>query len=405
MRSAVLVLFLAALVVADVAPLLHADGPKVIPGSYIVVLKEGLALTDRDAHIESLKNTIMATNADAEVVHVYNIGSFIGFSARLTEDLLKAELAHPDVKYVEADQVMSISYEQEKGERSPLETITQTGATWGLVRVGQKALQLSPNNYAYNSIAGEGVNVYVIDTGILTTHVDFGGRASSGYNAITNEQPTDLNGHGTHCAGTVGGTVYGVAKKAGLVSVKVLSASGSGSTAGVTAGINWVTNNRDRNKKAIGSMSLGGGASTALDQAVDSSILNGVQYSIAAGNDNANACNYSPARVLNAVTVGSTTNTDARSSFSNIGTCVDVFAPGSSITSDWIGSSNTATNTISGTSMATPHVAGIMAIHLSTAATTDPAAVKEWLNAQSTPGLVTNPGTGSPNRLAFSPTD
>jgi subtilisin family serine protease len=396
------VLLLVALVAADVAPLLHADGANVVPNSYIVVLKEHLEVTDRDAHILALRDTITATGANAKVNHVYKIGSLIGFSAELPEDLLKAELAHPDVKYVEADQVMSINYEQEKNARSPLATVTQTGATWGIARVGQRTLPLN-TYYAYNDVAGTGVDVYVIDTGILVTHVDFGGRATAVYNAITNEANNDLNGHGTHCAGTIGGTTYGVAKKVTLFAVKVLNAAGSGTTAGVIAGVDYVTNNQNKARKSVGSMSLGGGASATLDASIVNSIASGVTYAIAAGNDNANACNYSPARVANAITVGATTNTDARSSFSNIGTCVDIFAPGSSITSAWIGS-NTATNTISGTSMATPHVAGAVALHLSFNTDANPAATKSWATSAATPNVVTNPGTGSPNLLLFSPT-
>jgi len=397
------VLFLAALVLADVAPLLHTDGPNVIPGSYIVVLKDGMALTDRDAHVLALQDTIRETHADAEIGHLYNIGSFIGFSASLTEDLLKAELAHPDVKYIEANQVMSINYQQEKGERSPLATITQTGATWGLVRVGQRQLELTPNNYEYNSKGGEGVDVFVIDTGILATHVDFGGRAAAVYNAVTNEANTDLNGHGTHCAGTIGGTIYGVAKHVNLKGVKVLNAGGSGTTAGVAAGVDYVTNYYDRSRPAVASMSLGGGASAVMDEAVANSIKEGVPYAIAGGNSNANACNYSPARVPTAITVGATDNADTRASFSNYGTCTTLWGPGVSITSDWIGS-NTAVNTISGTSMATPHVAGVLAQHLSISEVTEtPAESKAWLIAAATPNIVKNAGTGSPTGMVFSP--
>lgn len=414
---ALALLLVASVVVADIAPLLHTDGAHVIPGSYIVVLKDGLEVLDRDAHIMSLKDTIAATAADAEIGHVFNIGSMIGFSARLTPDLLKTELAHPFVKYVEADQVMSINYEQEKGARSPLAVITQTGATWGLVRTAYQTFPSSITNpYVYNSLAGQGVDVYVIDTGILTTHTDFGGRASSVFNAITAEQPTDLNGHGTHCSGTIGGTTYGIAKLVNLYAVKVLSASGSGTTAGVISGVNYVTNSKSAVRKSVASMSLGGGASTALDDSVIASIVAGTVYAIAAGNDNGNACNASPARVATAVTVGATytspaavpynpanpPTSDVRSTFSNYGTCVDIFAPGTSITSDWIGST-TATNTISGTSMATPHVAGVLAVHLSVDATLNPAASKAWLVAAATPGLIANVGTGSPNLLLFSP--
>jgi len=399
--TALALLLVVAVASAQLAPLLHADSPKVIPGSYIVVLKQGLEKVDRDAHVLALKDQISAAGAvDSEIGFEYNIGSFIGFSAKLSESLLKAELAHPDVAYIEADQVMSINFEEEK--RAPEATVTQTGATWGISRISRQALTTPLTTYIYNSVAGSGVDVYVIDTGILTTHVDFGGRAASVYNAITNEQPTDLNGHGTHCAGTIGGTTYGVAKQVALKAVKVLSASGSGTTAGVIAGVNYVASNKSPTRPSVASMSLGGGASTTLDNAVTQAIAGGVPFAIAAGNDNGNACNSSPARVTTAVTVGATTNTDARSSFSNYGTCVDIFAPGSSITSDWIGS-NTATNTISGTSMATPHVAGVLALRLSYAGSSTPAAIKTWVNTAATPNVVGNPGTGSPNRLLYSP--
>jgi len=393
-------LLVLAVATAELAPLLHADGPEVIPGSYIVVLKDGLEITDRDAHIFALKDKISAAGAvDAEIGWSYNIGSLIGFSAKLTQDLLKAELAHPDVKYIECDQVMSINFEQDKEARAPLATVTQTGATWGLDRIDQRSLPLS-GSYVYSSVAGSGVDVYVIDTGILTTHVDFGSRAQFVFTAITGESNTDLNGHGTHCSGTVAGTTYGVAKQASLKAVKVLSASGSGTTAGVISGVNYVTNNKSATRPSVASMSLGGGASTTLDQAVQNSIAAGTVYAIAAGNDNGNACNSSPARVATAVTVGATQSNDARSSFSNYGTCVTVFAPGTSITSDWIGS-NTATNTISGTSMATPHVAGVLALQLALSNRT-PAASKTWITTNGTPGVVTNPGTGSPNILLYS---
>jgi len=395
MRIVVLAFLLVA-AVADIAPLLHTDGPEVIPGSYLVVLKEGLGVLERDAQILQLIDQINATNAeDSDVSFRYNIGTFIGFAAKLNKKLLSEQLAHPNVKYIEADQVMSINYQQ--NPRAPEATATQTGATWGLARIWHVNLPVG-TTYVYNTLAGNGADVYVIDTGILTTHVDFGGRATAVYNAITNEANTDLNGHGTHCAGTVAGNTYGVAKQASLKAVKVLSATGSGSTTGVVAGVNYVSNNKVTSRRNVASMSLGGGASTALDSSVEQSIAGGVTYSIAAGNDNANACNYSPARVSTAITVGATTNTDARSSFSNIGTCVNIFAPGSSITSDWIGS-NTATNTISGTSMATPHVAGVAALVLTQGLATTPAAVRTWLVNNGSPNVLSGVGTGSPNVL------
>lgn len=399
MRAILALLCVLAVATADLAPLLHADAPRVIPGSYIVIMKDGLEISHRDAHVNALKEAFALAGEGNEIGFMYNIGSLIGFSAKMTESMLKAQLAHPLVKYIEADQVYSLDYTQE--ERSPLAVVTQSGATWGLDRIDQASLPLN-GLYTYSSQAGAGVDVYVIDTGILTTHNDFGGRAAFAFTAITGESNSDLNGHGTHCAGTIGGTTYGVAKQANLKAVKVLSGSGSGSTTGVIAGVNFVSNNKVSSRGNVASMSLGGGASTTLDQAVQNSIAGGVVYAIAAGNDNSNACNYSPARVSTAVTVGATTNTDARSSFSNYGTCVDIFAPGSSITSDWIGS-NTATNTISGTSMATPHVAGVLALYLSTnGVNLTPASVKSAIVAQATSGKVTNPGTGSPNQLLFS---
>lgn len=326
----------------------------------------------------------------------------MGFSARLPADLLKAELAHKDVKYIEADQVMSINWEQDPRAVSPLATVTQNGATWGISRIWQKTPDL-PTTYVYDSVAGQGVDVFVIDTGVLISHNDFGTRASFVFTSVNTEANTDLNGHGTHCAGTIGGTVYGVAKNANILAVKVLNSGGSGTTAGVAAGVDYVTTNFDKTRAAIASMSLGGGASDVMDQAVARSIVAGVSYAIAAGNSNANTCNYSPARVATAVTVGATQQSPdgTRASYSNIGTCVTLFAPGTSITSDWIGS-NTATNTISGTSMATPHVAGALALHASIAGTLEtPAVAKAWIQAQATPGIVVNPGTGSPNLFLF----
>jgi len=395
------VALLVALVSADLAPLLHTDGKDVIPGEYIIILKPGMGVLDRDAHILALEDRISAVAAeDSEIRWRYSIGTFIGFSARLNKQMLQEQLNNSNVQYIEANQVMSINYEQpEVG--SPEATLTQNGATWGLARTSKRQLPLA-TTYIYNSGAGSGATVYVIDTGILTTHTDFGGRAIWGANYINGESNTDLNGHGTHCAGTIGGNNYGIAKSVRLVAVKVLSASGSGSTDGVVSGVNWAVNDAVSKYagKAVASMSLGGGASTAMDNAVSSGISRGVPFAIAAGNSNADACSSSPARVSTAITVGATTNTDARSSFSNYGTCVNIFAPGSSITSDWIGS-NTATNTISGTSMATPHVAGVAALVLAQNLAT-PANVRTWLTSTGTSGVVGSPGAGSPNILLFS---
>lgn len=277
-------------------------------------------------------------------------------------------------------------------------TATQTGATWGLDRVDQRDLPLN-STYVYNGTASN-VRAYILDTGILATHADFGGRVQSGYTAISDGRgSSDCNGHGTHVAGTVGGATWGVAKGVQLVAVRVLGCNGSGTNSGVIAGIDWVAANHV--KPAVANMSLGGGASTATDTAVTNLVNAGVFTAVAAGNDNANACNYSPARAAAAMTVGSTTNTDARSSFSNFGTCLDIFAPGSSITAPWY-TSNTATNTISGTSMASPHVAGVGALWLANNPTATPSQVTTALINNSTPNKVTGAQTGSPNRLLYS---
>jgi subtilisin family serine protease len=244
------------------------------------------------------------------------------------------------------------------------------------------------------------VTAYVIDTGIRFSHSQFNGRATSGFDAVDGGSADDCNGHGTHVAGTIGGSTYGVAKGVTLVAVRVLSCSGSGTTSGVISGVNWVTSNHQAGRPAVANMSLGGGVSTALDTAVRNSIADGVTYAIAAGNSNANACNASPARVSTALTIGATDSSDRRASFSNFGTCVDWFAPGVSITSAWW-TSNTATNTISGTSMATPHTAGVAALYLQTSPTASPATVRSALVANATAGVVVNRGNGSPNALLF----
>ena len=275
---------------------------------------------------------------------------------------------------------------------------SQTPATWGLDRIDQRDLPLN-NTYNYNQ-TGQAVHAYIIDTGMRATHQQFTGRVGNGADFVGDGQGTnDCHGHGTHVAGTTGGTTYGVAKLVTLHAVRVLNCQGSGTNSGVIAGVDWVTANHG--SPAVANMSLGGGISTALDSAVNNSVNSGVSYAVAAGNSNANACNSSPARAPAANTVGSTTSTDARSSFSNFGTCLDIFAPGSSITSAW-NTSDTATNTISGTSMASPHVAGAIALYLQTNPGASPSTVTNALIANSTLNHVTNAGSGSPNRLLYS---
>jgi subtilisin family serine protease len=349
-----------------------------IEGQYIVVFKGQSSSADGQATKSKVRRQ------GGRVQHEYS-RVLDGFSATLDRRALQAVRNDPNVAYVEPDRVISLSG-------------TQTGPTWGLDRIDQRSLPLN-GTYTYPDPPGGGVTAYIIDTGVRLTHTQFSGRIASGFDAVDGGTADDCNGHGTHVAGTVGGTTHGVAKAVKLVAVRVLNCSGNGTTSGVIAGVDWVT--RNHSKPAVANMSLGGGASTSLDNAVAASINAGVTYAIAAGNSNANACNSSPARVPAAITVGSTTSSDARSSFSNYGSCVDIFAPGSSITSAWH-TSTSATNTISGTSMAAPHVAGVAALALGAEPSATPAAVAASIVNAATTGVVGNPGNGSPNRLLHS---
>ena len=362
------------------APLLSTDRAEAIDGAYIVVLDDRVSAA-RAGDVRGL-----AKSSGGSVTGRFDT-VLQGFSAKLPDRAVEALRKHPQVAYIEADQAVTLD-------------ATQSPATWGLDRIDQRNLPLT-NSYTYNA-TGSGVTAYIIDTGILASHGEFGGRVGAGYSAINDGRgTTDCNGHGTHVAGTVGGSTYGVAKQVSLRPVRVLDCTGNGTTSGVIAGVDWVTGNHAAGAPAVANMSLGGGISTALDSAVGNSIADGVTYAVAAGNESANACNGSPSRVSAALTVGSTTNTDARSSFSNYGSCLDLFAPGSTITSAWY-TGNTATNTISGTSMATPHVAGVAALYLQGAPTATPTAVGSAILNGSTTGVVGNPGTGSPNRLLHS---
>jgi len=358
-------------------------GTTAVAGSYIVVLKNTAAL-QRDG-VDATARGLTRTHGGA-IGHTFR-HALRGFEVSLGEAAARRLAASPAVEYVQQNGIYSISATQ-----SPT-------PSWGLDRIDQRNLPLN-NSYTYPTTAS-GVRAYVIDTGIRFTHNDFGGRAVTGFDAIDGGSADDGHGHGTHVAGTVGGTSFGVAKGVTLVGVRVLNNAGSGTTAQVVAGIDWVTGDHDPGERAVANMSLGGGIDTAIDNAVTNSIADGVSYAVAAGNENgANACNRSPARTPNAITVGSTTSTDARSSFSNIGTCLDIFAPGSSITSAWR-TSDTATNTISGTSMATPHVAGAAALVLAQNPSFTPQQVRDSLVNNATTGVISNPGTGSPNRLLF----
>ena len=361
----------------DVPPAFAANGVDQLQDRYIVVFRDDVP--NPDALIDQVSR-----GAGAQVHYRYRY-AIKGFAATIPPAAIEGIRRNPNVTLVEPDGIVTT-------------LATQNNATWGLDRIDQRNLPLS-GTYTYD-VSGGGVRAYIIDTGIHYSHNEFGVRASFGYDALGGDG-SDCNGHGTHVAGTVGGTVYGVAKNVTLYAVRVLNCSGSGTTSGVIAGVDWVRNNAI--KPAVANMSLGGGASTSLDNAVSNAIASGVTFAVAAGNSSANACNYSPARVASALTVGSTTSSDSRSSFSNFGSCVDLFAPGSGITSAWR-TSNTATNTISGTSMASPHVAGVAALYLSISGHSgaSPTTVASALINNATAGVVGNAGSGSPNRLLHS---
>lgn len=356
---------------------------RAIPGRYIVVFKD----TVRRPEVEAL-NLVRAARGE---LHFTYTTAIKGFAATLPDAAVEALRRNPNVAYVEQDATVSIE-----------STSTQNGPTWGLDRIDQRDLPLS-KTYTYNNTSATGIYAYIIDTGILATHDEFTNRVTGGTTSIIDGLGTsDCNGHGTHVAGTVGGAIYGVAKSVTLVPVRVLDCSGSGSWSGVIAGIEWVTNNKVL--PAVANLSLGGGASTAVDQAVAALVVSGVTAVVAAGNSNTDACRSSPAREPSAITVGATTSTDGRASYSNYGTCLDIFAPGSSITAAWY-TSDTATNTISGTSMAAPHVAGAAALVLVAGVARTPAEVTAAIKAQATPNKVGSAGRGSPNLLLYTGAD
>jgi subtilisin family serine protease len=367
---------------APTASLASVARSAVVPGSYIVVFKPEV----RD--VPGLARRLV--DAAGGTLQVTYTAALPGFAADLPEQAVEALRRNPNVAYVEPDGVV----EHFGGGTQPAPP-----APWGLDRVDQRALPLSAS-YTWGT-SGTGVHVYIIDTGIRTTHEDFGGRATWAFSSVKGKDGnlnTDCNGHGTHVAGTVGGTRFGVAKEVQLYAVRVLDCSGSGTWSGVIAGIDWVTANH--RSPAVANMSLGGSYTQALNDAVAGSIASGVVYAVAAGNSTTDACTISPASTPTALTVGATTKLDALASYSNTGPCVDLFAPGTFIASDWIRSDTDAVY-LSGTSMATPHVTGAAALYLETHPTASPAAVASHLLAAATRDRITELGTGSPNLLLF----
>lgn len=366
------------------APVLSSSLSKEVPDSYIVVFKKDLAHSSATEHHEWVqvqhhecakakrdlhKRSQTPFQTFGGLKHTFNIaGGLMGYSGHFDEDVIEKVRRHPDVAYIEKD---SEVHTMESGE-------TEIGAPWGLARISHRdSLSFSTfNKYLYSADGGEGVDVYVIDTGTNVEHVDFGGRAHWGKTIPSNDEDRDGNGHGTHCSGTIAGKKYGVAKKANVYAVKVLGTNGSGTMSDVVKGVEWAALQHQENAKAAkkgkkkgfkgsaANMSLGGGKSVTLDLAVNAAVDLGLHFAVAAGNDNSDSCGYSPAAAEKAVTVGASTLADERAYFSNYGKCNDIFAPGLNIKSTWIGS-DTAVNTISGTSMASPHIAGLLAYFLS----------------------------------------
>ncbi len=345
-----------------------------IPGRFIVTLREGV-----DPAAVARTHGIAP---DYVYRHALN-----GFAGAISDAARQGLLRDGRVMRVEPDGIATI-------------VTTETGATWGLDRIDQHSLPLS-TTYGYTN-TGFGVTAYVIDTGIRFDHSEFGGRATTGVDAVDGGPADDCNGHGTHVAGTIGGSTYGVAKDVALVAVRVLDCGGSGTWSGVIAGLDWITANHATS--AVANMSLGGGRNASVDDAVRSMIASGVATAIAAGNGNLvgiaqDACKSSPARVAEAMTIGATDNTDRKASWSNYGKCVDWFAPGVNITSAW-STGPTATNTISGTSMATPHTAGVAALYLQANPTASAQTVRDAIYAKTTKGVVTSSKTAN-NHLLF----
>lgn len=409
MKAIIIFLVLCVALVSAFAPVHRAENGELLEGRYLVIFKKDITDVQAESHIESLKLKIATSDNSSAVTNIYNIGSFRGYAGQLSDELLQQERLSPIVDYIEVDQIARILQDCK----------VQETTEWGLDRISTRDLVLD-GKYIFPGVAGAGTDAYVVDTGVRVTHVEFAnGRARFGANFVNDGIDTDCNGHGTHVAGTIAGINYGVAKAANIISVKVLGCGGSGSFAGVVSGVNYVATQYQSTKRpSTANLSLGGGKSVALEDAIRAGTSIGVVYVLAAGNSNNDACLGSPSGVggVNgpAVTVGATTieddggnEEDVRASFSSWGRCVDVFAPGQLITSAW-STSDTATRTISGTSMAAPHVAGVTNLFLSLNPSETPADVKNQLPSVATPDIINlncfnSACAASPNRLLYSP--
>ncbi|MCU4548487.1 S8 family peptidase [Acinetobacter pittii] len=357
-----------------------SEAKGIIKNQYIVILNKDVGSSNEFAQG-------IAKQHGGKVLQTYD-AVLKGFAIYLPDvagtAFVEAMKKNPKVVSVENDTIMKI------------DATTQSNPDWGLDRIDQKNLPLD-SAYSYLQ-TGSGTTAYIVDTGILSTHQQFSGRVLSGYTAISDGNGTsDCHGHGTHVAGTVGGSTYGVAKNVSLVPIRILGCDGSGASSNVIAGLDWILKNGK--KPAVVNMSLGGEANASLDSAVENLFNNGYVMVVAAGNSNTDACSSSPARVSKAITVAATDSTDTRASYSNYGSCVDIFAPGSQINSSWIGS-NTATKVLNGTSMATPHVVGVVAEMLQSTPTATPQTISTNLLNQASNNVVKNP-SGSPNRLLY----
>ncbi|ETN40782.1 subtilisin-like serine protease pepC [Cyphellophora europaea CBS 101466] len=414
------------------APIVSSVNSKHVPDSYIVVFKDHVSKdaaaahqlwvqgVHDDSHTERMELRKRGINSDQESVfsglkHTYHIpGKLLGYSGHFDEDVIEKVRMHPDVEYVEMDSEVHTMKESPELEKN---------APWGLARISHRdSLGFDTfNKYLYTENAGEGVDAYIIDTGTNIEHVDFEGRASWGKTIPTGDEDVDGNGHGTHCSGTVAGKKFGVAKKANVYAVKVLKSNGSGTMSDVVKGVEWAATSHTESisaakkgkkkgfKGSVANMSLGGGKSRTLDLAVNAAVDAGLHFAVAAGNDNADSCNYSPAAAENAVTVGASTLADERAYFSNYGKCNDIFAPGLNILSTWVGSKY-ATNIISGTSMASPHVCGLLAYLLSLQPSSDsayavaeisPKKLKADIIGIATKGALSDVGPDTANILAW----